>query len=159
MTRVRTEPASLPNSDPLQIAQQFHRVERTLGSLFMLEVGEHVAAAGEMLRNAGDHRLPLLARITWLAEAVIHKRASRNVRRGHGFGFGDAQSRVARFQQIPGRIAEPGLMPEFKRCRHGPRQHSQKILKQNRIGLQVWWKLKQDGAEFTRSPKRFDRSL
>src|SRR5579863_227786 len=118
------------NSDPLQIAQQFNCIERALGSLLVLEISEDIEATAEVLRDAIDHRLPLLARITWLAKAVIDKLASREVRRGHGFGFCDTQGRIAGLQKIPCRIAEPGFMPEFKCRRRRSRQLSQKILEQ-----------------------------
>src|ERR1700739_839242 len=113
MPQMLTELTSTRNSNPLQIAQQPHRVESALGSFLMLEIGEHVEAAGKMLRDAIDHRLLLFARITCLAEAVINKTHGLEVGRGHGFGFCDTQSSIAGLQQVPCRIGEPGLMPEF----------------------------------------------
>src|ERR1700756_3391900 len=157
MPQMRSGPTSTRNSNPLQIAQQPHRVESALGSFLMLEIGEHVEAAGKMLRDAIDHPLPLFARITWLAESIIDKLAGRDVGSGHGFGFCDTQSSIAGLQQVPCRIGEPGLMPEFKCRRHRSRQHGQKILEQRRIGLQVWWKLEQNGTEFTGNGERLYR--
>src|ERR1019366_6954815 len=84
--------------------ENIHRVQHTLRRLFMLEVGEDIAAGGAMLLNARDHRLAL-------------------------FGRGHAERDVPFAQRVPGGFDEPGFVAELERRAHTSRQVFQKLRK------------------------------
>src|ERR1035438_9698833 len=52
-------------------SQQIDRIQRTLGRLFVLEVGEDIAARGEMLVDARAHRFAFFGGVSGFAVTVV----------------------------------------------------------------------------------------
>src|ERR1700722_3788788 len=107
--------------------QQVHRIQRTFRRLLVLEVGKHVMPRGHVLANSRNHIAPLFVRVTWLAESVINKRSSDDIRRGAILGLGYTESGSVRLERIPSRIGKPGFVTKFKSCRQRARQKREKI--------------------------------
>src|SRR5882762_1290521 len=122
----------------------------------MLEVGEDIAARAQMSADAIDHGTPLFARIARLAEPVVCKRCGGNIWCCHGLGLGHTDSRLTRSQKVPSGLRKPGGVAKFKCSGNCSRQDGEEILEQRFIGLKIWRKLKEHGAQFPGSSKRLD---
>src|SRR6202167_6784589 len=123
----------------------------------MLEVSEHIAAGRQVLSDTCEHRTALLSRVTRFAEAVVGKVRRDHIRRGSLFSLGHTQSRSVRLQQLPSRVAKPGVVTEFK-CRwERTRPKRKEILEQHGICFQIRRQLKQHRSKFAGAGQRLDR--
>src|ERR1700683_2061807 len=102
----------------------------------MLEVSEHIAAGRQVLSNTCEHRTALLSRVTRFAESVVGKARRDHIRCGSLFRLRHTQGRSVRLQQLPSRVAKPGVVTEFERRRQRTWQKLKEILEQRRIVLQ-----------------------
>src|SRR5215475_12952161 len=87
--------------------QEFPRIKGALRCLFMLEVGKYVAVPCQMLLNPCNHRLPLFRCVGRLAETVIGKICSYDVRSDSFLCLGNAQSCILLAQRCVGFVYEP----------------------------------------------------
>src|SRR5205085_7724105 len=102
--------------------QQIYGIKRALGALFVLEIGEHVSAGGEMFSIASDHGLAFVDAVIGFAIAIVGEIGGDYVGSSSLFGLRYAESYVAFTQCSPRGIGEPGFITEFKRRADGSLQ-------------------------------------
>src|ERR1019366_7778704 len=113
-------------------SQQIHRIQRTLGRLFVLEVGEDIAARGEMLVDAGAHRLAFFGGVSGFAVTVVRKIGGDYVGSVALFRFGHTERDVPLAQRVARGVderwlAQPRFVAELERRAHRSRQAFQKF--------------------------------
>src|ERR1035441_2715618 len=89
-------------------SQQIHRVQRAFGRLFMLEVSENIAAGGELLLQAPDHRLTFFGSIGRLAIAIVRVVGGDYVGSIALFCFGYTERDVPLAQRAPSVVPKIG---------------------------------------------------
>ncbi len=118
----------------------------------MLEVGEDIAARGEMLVDAGDHRLAFFGGVSGLAVAVVSEIGGDYVGSVALFRFGHTERDVALAQRVPRGVderwlAQPRFVAELESRAHRSRQAFQKFGKHRLIRFEIRRQLKEQRAE------------
>src|SRR5208282_277295 len=94
--------------------QQIHRIQRALGRLLVLEVGEDIAARSEMLVDAGAHRLAFFGGVSGFAVTVVRKIGGDYVGSVALFRFGHTERDVPLAQRVARGVDERWLaQPRF----------------------------------------------
>ena len=77
--------------------ENFNCVQRALGSFLVLEIGEDISPALNMLPDSADHGATLFRRVRRLSIAVIREIRGDDIRRNALLSFGDAKRAVVSF--------------------------------------------------------------